>query len=351
MFNMSQKTPNYYEILGVKEDADAKEIKKAFRSLARKHHPDAGGDEAKFKEINEAYEVLSDENKRKEYDTYRKYGFPSGATRNGASSFNYKQNGSTYTYYTNFDGGNISWNDILDALRNQTASMNNTKTKSNVSSIFDMFNFSGNDSKQQWTQQQQVPFSSNGYETNYQQQSPYQPQQPSKGKDINLTFEEAYKGTKKKIRLKGSTKDEQQNIIELDIPSGIRDGETLIGYVQDGDKQKKIQLTVHLLESSKYSYCGDDIKMRLPITFVEAALGSKHTITTLNGDKVKLTIPKGSKSGTVLTMRGHGKQLDNGTRSNLLIELDIVVPQKLNKKQIEALKMFDEASREAAKAE
>ena len=118
--------PDYYKTLGVPRTASQDEIKKAFRKLARTHHPDAGGDEAKFKEINEAYEVLSDEKKKSLYDQYgtaNENQIPWGG-QGGGAGFNYEDifggaGGNTYTYTSGGGGGfgGIDWSDILESIR------------------------------------------------------------------------------------------------------------------------------------------------------------------------------------------------------------------------------------------
>ena len=116
-------TPDYYKTLGVPRTASADEIKKAFRKLARTHHPDAGGDEAKFKEINEAYEVLSDEKKRELYDQYGTANENQIPWGGGGQGFNYEDifggsgGGGTYTYSTGGGGFGGSWADILESIR------------------------------------------------------------------------------------------------------------------------------------------------------------------------------------------------------------------------------------------
>lgn len=123
---MANSTPDYYKTLGVSKDASKSEIKKAFRKLAQKHHPDAGGDEAKFKEINEAYEVLSDEKKRQVYDQFGSMGGGAGAYAGNPFAGGAAGVGGTKTYVNingqNFDigdifGGASGWSDILERMR------------------------------------------------------------------------------------------------------------------------------------------------------------------------------------------------------------------------------------------
>ena len=166
-------TPDYYKTLGVSRSATDEEIKKAYRKLARTNHPDAGGDEEKFKEINEAYEVLSDKKKRKLYDQYGTadeqripYGWGGGAGGAGASGF----------------GGFGSWADILDSIRRGEGVAG--AGGFNVDDIFGGGGFGGS-----------------GFGGQYQPQ-------PQKGRDMNVTlnvsFDEAFNGCTKKVSVRNS---------------------------------------------------------------------------------------------------------------------------------------------------
>ena len=184
-------TPDYYKTLGVSRSATDEEIKKAYRKLARTNHPDAGGDEEKFKEINEAYEVLSDKKKRKLYDQYGTadeqripYGWGGGAGGAGTSGF----------------GGFGSWADILDSIRRGEGVAG--AGGFNVDDIFGGGGFGGS-----------------GFGGQYQPQ-------PQKGRDMNVTlnvsFDEAFNGCTKKV----SVRNPQGGVETLDVkvPAGAVDG-------------------------------------------------------------------------------------------------------------------------------
>ena len=186
-------TPDYYKTLGVPRTATADEIKKAFRKLARKHHPDAGGDEAKFKELNEAYEVLSDEKKRNLYDQYgtaNENQIPHGW--GGGQGFNVEDifggGGGSYSSGGGFGG---SWADILESIRNGEGAFGSN------------WDFGGGFGGQP---------------------------QPRRGQDmnvtLNVTFDEAMQGTEKRItvRIPGKSESDTHTV---KVPAGTQDGKVL----------------------------------------------------------------------------------------------------------------------------
>lgn len=314
------QTPDYYKTLGVPRDADADTIKKAFRKLARKHHPDAGGDEAKFKEINEAYEVLSDEKKRKLYDQYgtaneNQIPFGGGAWQGqGGNPFG----GSGF-------GGFGSWADILESIRNGEGAFGTE------------WNFGG-------------------------QGQTYQARpKPQKGADKNVTmtvtFDEAFKGCEKKVRIgkAGTTEKETLSII---IPAGAVEG----GRVRlkgkgapgiQGGPAGDLLVNIHIADHPLFKRDKADVLMDVPITFAEAALGTQIVVPTPEGKKVSIKVPAGCESGTVLKVKGKGApRLGKGATGtgDLLLTLHVAVPKTLNDKQKEALEAFQAATSEEVRA-
>lgn len=313
-------TPDYYKTLGVPRDADADAIKKAFRKLARKHHPDAGGDEAKFKEINEAYEVLSDEKKRKLYDQYgtaNENQIPYGGAWQG-------QGGNPFAG-AGFGGasGFGSWADILESIRNGEGA------------------FGGN-----WD------FGGAGG---------YGQPQPQKGADkevsMTVTFDEAFNGCEKRIRIGRSGTGEKETLT-IKIPAGAVDGGRVrlkgkggqgVNGGPAGDLLVNIKISAHPL----YQRDKADVLMDLPVTFAEAALGAQVVVPTPDGTKVRLKVPAGCQDGTVLTVRGKGApKLGKGSTGNgdLRVAIKIAVPKTLNDEQKKALEAFQEATKEEVRA-
>ena len=314
------QTPDYYKTLGVPRDADADTIKKAFRKLARKHHPDAGGDEAKFKEINEAYEVLSDEKKRKLYDQYgtaneNQIPFGGGAWQGqGGNPFG----GSGF-------GGFGRWADILESIRNGEGAFGTE------------WNFGG-------------------------QGQTYQARpKPQKGADKNVTmtvtFDEAFKGCEKKVRI-GKAGTNEKETLSIKIPAGAVEG----GRVRlkgkgapgiQGGPAGDLLVNIHIADHPLFKRDKADVLMDVPITFAEAALGTQIVVPTPEGKKVSIKVPAGCESGTVLKVKGKGApRLGKGATGtgDLLLTLHVAVPKTLNDKQKEALEAFQAATSEEVRA-
>lgn len=319
--------PDYYKILGVSRTASQDEIKKAFRKLARTHHPDAGGDEAKFKEINEAYEVLSDEKKRDLYDQYgtaNENQIPWGG-QGGAGGFNYEDifggGGNTYTYTTGGGGGGgfggIDWSDILESIRGGNGAF-------------------GSD----WD-----------FAANRQQQ----------GQDMNVTldvsFDEAFNGTTKRVTVRIPGKD-QPDTIDVKVPAGAREGGRLRykgkgGVGANGGPNGDLLITTHITEHPYYKRDKADVLIDLPVNVAEAALGTKVVIPAPDGTKVKVKIPAGTQDGTVLNVKGKGardiKSKSKDAFGNLKVRVQVRTPKDMNEDQKKAMEAFLAASPEEAR--
>uniref|UniRef100_A0A7C9NUS0 J domain-containing protein n=1 Tax=Muribaculaceae bacterium Z82 TaxID=2304548 RepID=A0A7C9NUS0_9BACT len=307
-------TPDYYQILGVPRTATAAEIKKAFRKLARTHHPDAGGDEAKFKEINEAYEVLSDDKKRELYDQY------GTANENQIPPQGW---GGAVDFGDIFGGagggaGFGGWADILESIRHGEGA------------------FGGN-----WDfGQGRTP-------------------RPQKGQDmnvtLNITFDEAFNGAEKRVTVRVPGRQESETLT-VKIPAGAVDGGRMrfkgkgapgANGGEDGD----LLIVTKIDEDGLYRRKGADVLMDVPVSFAEAALGAKVTVPTPDGKKVRVTIPAGTQDDTVLTVRGKGAPKVKGEGSgDLKITVKVKVPTQLSDAQTEALKAFMEASDESVRS-
>ncbi len=318
-------TPDYYKTLGVPRTASADEIKKAFRKLARTHHPDAGGDEAKFKEINEAYEVLSDEKKRNLYDQYgtaNENQIPWGGQAGGAG-FNYEDifggNGGTYTYTTSGGSGfSGSWADILDSIRRGEGAFGTDWD------LGDLGGFGGGASR------------------------------PQKGKDMNVTldvtFDEAFNGTTKRVTVRIPGKD-APDTIDVKVPAGAQEGGRLRykgkgGPGANGGAAGDLLISTHITEHPYYSRDKANVIVNMPGTIAEAALGAKIVVPAPDGTKVRVTVPAGTQDGTVLTIKGKGAPdiKKNGTNGNLKIRVQVKVPTDLNDDQKQALEAFQAAT-------
>lgn len=308
-------TPDYYKTLGVSRTATAEEIKKAYRKLARKHHPDAGGDEAKFKEINEAYEVLSDEKKRKLYDQY------------GTANANQIPYGGGYGGGEGFGG--FSWADILESIRNGDGAFG---------SNWD-FNVNGGGGS---------PFGG-GFGGFGGQRQP----RPARGQDMNvslqITFDEAFAGTEKRVsvRVPGMAEKETLNV---KVPAGAVDGGRVRfkgkgGLGQNGGERGDLLVTTKIAEHPYYEREGADVIVKTPVTFAEAALGSQVVVPAPDGTKVRVKIPAGTQIGAVLTVRGKGAPRVKGSgNGDLKIKVDLSVPTTLTDEQRGALEAYQQAT-------
>ncbi len=307
-------TPDYYQILGVPRTATAAEIKKAFRKLARTHHPDAGGDEAKFKEINEAYEVLSDDKKRELYDQY------GTANENQIPPQGW---GGAVDFSDIFGGagggaGFGGWADILESIRHGEGA------------------FGGN-----WDfGQGRTP-------------------RPQKGQDmnvtLNITFDEAFNGAEKRVTVRVPGRQESETLT-VKIPAGAVDGGRMRfkgkgALGANGGEDGDLLIVTKIDEGGLYRRKGADVLMDVPVSFAEAALGAKVTVPTPDGKKVRVTIPAGTQDDTVLTVRGKGAPKVKGEGSgDLKITVKVKVPTQLSDAQTEALKAFMEASDESVRS-
>ena len=301
-------TPDYYKTLGVPRTATADEIKKAFRKLARKHHPDAGGDEAKFKELNEAYEVLSDEKKRALYDQYgtaNENQIPQGW--GGGQGFNVEDI---------FGGGGAggfggSWADILESIRHGEGAFGGN------------WDFGGGFGGQP---------------------------QPRRGQDmnvtLNVTFDEAFNGTEKRItvRIPGKSESDTHTV---KVPAGAVDGGRvrLKGQGAPGENGGAAGDLLITTKIDAHPYFGRDkadVTVDLPINVAEAALGASIVVPTPDGTKIKVKVPAGTQDGKVLTIKGKGApDLKNkGQFGNLKIQIHVEVPTDMNDEQKKAMEDF-----------
>ncbi len=365
---MAQKR-DYYEVLGVGKNATDEELKKAFRKLAKQYHPDANPDnkeeaERKFKEVNEAYEILSDKQKRQMYD---QFGF------DGPQNFGGGQGGGYYSYGTGFDGfgGFSDFGDFGD-----------------LGDIFSSF-FGGGSNRSR---------SSNGVR---------------RGSDLkvnlDITFEEAYSGIEKEISInrnekctscngsgakRGTTADKcsmcngtgkikqvvttpfgqmstqrvctqcngtgkvikepcpdcrgkgivKKSIkLKVKIPQGIDEGQTIVlkgeGEVgSNGGPNGDLYIVVHIKRHNIYSRKAEHVLCEIPITFAGAALGTELEIPMVDGTKEKYKIPEGTQTGTKFTIKNKGFKSVNGNwRGDFVFTVVVQTPKKLTREQRDLL--------------
>ncbi|WP_315098324.1 DnaJ C-terminal domain-containing protein [uncultured Cellulomonas sp.] len=293
---------DFYSVLGVPKDADAATIKKAYRKLARQMHPDHNpGDakaEARFKDVGEAYAVLSDTEQRGQYDQLRAMaGGPrfTSPGRGGTAGFEDVFGGmfggqqGGRVRYTNAPGGAAGFEDILGGL----------------------FGNAGG-----------------GFAPG-----------PQQGVDLatsaTLPFRQAVEGSTVSLTVEGRT-------INARIPAGVRDGQKirLRGKGRPGERggpAGDLVITVRVTPHPVFSIDGDNLRMTVPVAFDEAALGATIEVPTLDGSTVRVRVPEGTPSGRVLRVKGKGVP---GTKGDLLILVQVVVPQRLNSAAREAVQAF-----------
>ncbi|THG29512.1 DnaJ C-terminal domain-containing protein [Naasia lichenicola] len=309
---------DFYKVLGVDKTVDANALKKAYRKLARQYHPDSNqGDaaaEARFKEISEAYAVLSDADQRAEYDQIRAMG-----------------SGARFTAGGNQGGG---FEDVFGGMFNgQGGRRTAGAQQANFDDIFSMFG-----GGQGGTTFGQGGFgqSSGGYRGFGG---------PTPGRDVTATttidFVTATKGDT--IRLQGA----DGRPLNVKVPAGVANGQKikLKGKGEpslDGGPDGDLVLTVTVRKHPVFEREGLNLRVTVPVTFAEAALGATIEVPTLGGEPVRLRVAPGTSSGKVLRVKDRGVATPKGT-GDLLVRIEVAVPSRLTAEQQEALEQFVQA--------
>ncbi len=285
---------NYYDILGVPKTASKDEIKKAFHKLAHKYHPDkSGGDEKQFKEVNEAYSALSDDQKRQQYDTY-------GST----GGFNQQSGGF----------GGFNWNGF-EGFQQGGFGGQNGDIEFDLSDILGQFFGGGRGQRQKKGKSVQI--------------------------DVELSFKESVFGAKRSVSPLGVA-------VEFDIPPGIDNGSTLriAGYGHPSESKDgqpgDLLVRIWVKADARYKKEGQHLITDLHIKLTSALLGDNINLDTLDGS-LKVEIPQGIYHGEMLRVRGKGivYEHDKNKRGDLYIRVHVDMPKKLSKdakKAVEELK-------------
>lgn len=306
---------DFYKILGVPKDASEADIKKAYRKLARKYHPDQNQDdpsaEQKFKDLSEAYAALSDPEERQQYDAIRAMGsgarFSAGGPGAGA-------------------GGGAGFEDLFGGLFGQGARPGGRRTSystggSNIPPEFaDLFGGGG---------------FGGGFGS-----AP-----PQKGADRTATTTISFAGS-----INGTViglREPSGEVVEVRVPAGVKDGQKIRvrgkgqpGAAGNGD----LMVTVHVTPHDFFVRDGNNIRIHVPVSFPEAALGATIEVPTLTSDKVKLKVPAGTPSGRTLRVKGRGVHTAKGD-GDLLVTIDVAVPSHLNKEAKAAVEAFADATK------
>jgi molecular chaperone DnaJ len=312
---------DYYKVLGVDKDASDADIKKAYRKLARKYHPDANpGDkkaEEKFKEISAAHQVLADKETRKQYDQVRAMGsgarFTAGAGGPGGAGGGFED---VFSGLFNSGGG-----------RGQYSGGPGGFGGAGGPDLSDLFGGA---------------FGGGG---GFGGGRGYQPG-PVKGGDIKastrLSFTEAAKGATVKLKMPNGSP------LNVRTPIGVKDGQKvrLRGKGKaspNGGEAGDVVLTVNVEPHPVFTRDGDNLRVTVPVTFAEAALGAEVQVPTLSGFPVRLKVPAGTPSGRVLRVRGKGIETKKHT-GDLLVTVEVHVPQRMSKDAKQAVEAFAKAT-------
>ncbi len=354
---------DYYEVLGVDRNANDAELKKAYRNLAKKYHPDVNpGDkaaEAKFKEANEAYEVLSDSQKRGRYDQFGHAGTdPNGFGGGGGFSSDFDFGGIGDIFETFFGGSGFGGRSKTRRGPQKGADIKYSMDISFEEAAFGIereINVSKMEVCSKCTGSGAKPGSNvttcshcNGTgQVQIKQNTPF-------GQFINTKTCDACKGEGKIITepcpaCNGKGRLRSTKKIKIDIPAGIDDGQTIslrgggdpgLKGGPNGDLYVNIRVKSHPL----FSRQGNNVVCDVPITFTQAALGAELEVPTLDG-KVKYTVPEGTQTGSVFRLKGKGiPYLRGNGRGDQYVKVTIEVPKKLNDKQKALLREFAEIS-------
>lgn len=301
------KYKDYYEILGVSKDADEKEIKSAYRKLAKKYHPDLnkGDDKAaeKFKEVSEAYEVLSDKDKRKKYDTF-------GSNYDFSSGYDFDPSQYGYTYQTGGNGADFS--DFFETIFG--SSRGGGAGGFNIDDIFSGFSGGG--------------------------RTRSKPRRTKFESELSISIKEAYEGCEKDVSL--SYGGEVYNIT-VKVPRGITRGKKIKVNGKKFGISGDIMFKIKIRDEKNLALDGLDVLITENIYPWTAALGGTKMIDTLDG-KLKLKVPKNFVGGNKMRIPSRGfRDLKNNV-GDLYVKFNIVNPKNLTKKQLDLYKELEKLS-------
>ena len=311
---------DYYKVLGVSKDASEAEITKAYRKLARKYHPDLNKTkeaEEKFKDISEAYDVLSNKEQRQKYDAIRQFGMGGARFAGGSGQGGFNTD---------------AFSDIFGSMFGGAGAPGSTRIRfgdgSGQPDFADIFSSFGGGA-------------GGGGRTTYQETRP----RPVKGEDrnskIGLSFRQAVKGATVSLSVGGKR-------FKTHIPAGVRNGQRirLAGKGRpgrDGGANGDLYLQISVQPSQRFTMKDRDLVMTLPVTVSEAALGAKVQARDIDDQVVTFKIPAGSSSGDEIRIAGKGVQ-DRRGKGDLVGRLEIRMPGRLGMAQKKAMRDFAKAS-------
>jgi DnaJ-class molecular chaperone len=311
---------DYYKTLGVSRDATADEIQKAYRNLARKYHPDVNPDDKaaqqKFKEVQNAYDVVGDPEKRKKYDQFGPQFEQMGAGGAGPGGGQYRTwtgggpGGATYQYE-----GDVDLGDIFGSAGGEPGG--------GFSEFFRHFTGGAAGAQQSRTRT------------------------PRAGADIQheieVPFQTAVSGGE--VQLNVIRDDGERETITAKIPKGIEDGKKirLRGQGEPGPRggpAGDLIITVRVAAHPHFRRVGKNLEVTVPVTLLEAAEGAKVDIPTPRGT-ITLTVPQGTSSGRKLRLKGMGVEPPKGDAGDLLAEIQVMIPDRLSPEELEQIRQID----------
>ncbi|MFF0339523.1 molecular chaperone DnaJ [Kribbella sp. NPDC004875] len=369
---------DFYKVLGVSKTAEADEIKKAYRKLARQYHPDSNaGDtkaEAKFKEVSEAYDVVGDPKKRKEYDEARRlfgsggFRMPSGSGGQGGGGFNFDVGDLFNRGGSGGAGGGLG--DILGGMFGGGGQRTTTTTTARPRRGQDIeteatIEFAeavngvtvglrmtsdepcptcrGTGAKYGTVPKVCLKCEGTGMQTSVQGGVFAMTEPCTECKGRGLVVDQPCE------TCHGSGRGQSSKTMQVRIPAGVQDGQRirLKGKGAAGERggpAGDLYVTVHVKGHRIFGRQGEHLTLNVPVSFTEAALGAEIKVPTLDGLPVTVRIPAGTANGSKLRVRGKGSVRRDGTKGDLLLTLEVQVPHELTDEQKEKLQEFNSAS-------
>ena len=361
---------DYYEVLGVQKSASADEIKKAFRKAAVKYHPDKeGGDEAKFKEVNEAYEVLKDQQKRQRYDQFGHAGV-GGASGGAAGGNPFEGFGGFNGQNVNFDFGDGGLGDIFSQFfgggqQTQRGPRRGRDVETSTTLTFEQAVFGVEETLELTMDDECSHCKGTTVEPGYNMKTcPTCNGAGQQTRVMNTMFGQIQQAVtcetcqgRGKVPEKvcsvchGKGTERRKQSITVKIPAGIDDGATIrlrergeaIGDGARGDLYVHVRVKAH----RKFTREGDLILSEEHVSMIDAALGTEIDVETVDG-MVRMKVPAGTQSGTDFKLSKHGvSHLRSETRGAHIVSIVVDIPTKLTKKQKELLEQFKKAGKKS----
>jgi len=366
-------TKNYYNTLGVEKNASKDEIKKAFRKLAHKYHPDKkDGDESKFKEINEAYGVLSDEKKRAEYDQYGQtfgagagpgqgfggYGNAGGFSAQGGPASGWDFSGFQNGQGVEFDLGDIFGDMFGGGARGGTKrgrdisidievplkdAVYGTERKVLLTKTSECAICAGSGAKAGTTMETCTTCNGNG--------KIHDTRQSFLGTFSSVRVCNVCNGTgqvpkERCSTCKGLGVHKKQEEINVKVPAGINHGEMIrltgAGEAVPGGVPGDLYIKIHVTSNKDFHREGSNLIMDLDIKLTDALLGKEYSVVTLDGKALTVKVPKNISVGEILRIKGKGIPVEGDRTGDLMIKLKIKMPNKLSKKSEQLIKELRE---------